>query len=67
MKNIELYNDFQKSKKNTKYNEYNYKDKDFTISQHFPEIYAQVIDSYNGVSIFPPKLENKYHKTSFQS
>ena len=58
---------FPRLKYNTKYDAYYYKDKDFTISQLFPEMYAQVIESYNVVRIFSPKLENKYHKTSFQS
>ena len=57
---------FPKVKYNTKYGEYYYKDKDFTISQLFPELCAQEIESYNVVRIFSPKLENKYHKTSFQ-
>ena len=54
MKKYQAIQRFPKVKYNTKYDAYYYKDKDFTISQHFPDMYAQVIDSYNVVSIFPP-------------
>ena len=57
---------FPSLKYNTKYDAYYCKDKDFTISQLFPEMYAQVIESYNVVRIFSPKLENEYHKTCFR-